>query len=180
MSELNPKIIRHTLDSGLEIEASPLSMLTYQAIRAAAFEKFPDPDGAAYRLPIENAAIEGDTRPPEDNPEYVILLDKARTDRAWYITNAVLEIACGFEDRKQELINQFAAQRKRIAKFAALPSDEWEATLRHCIFINDLEPRLILDAVLGQVPLTQDEVSDGLGRYFRIVIQGQAAIKLAG
>jgi hypothetical protein len=180
MDELNPKIIRHTLDSGLEIEASPLSMLTYQAIRAAAFEKFPDPDGTTYRLPIENAAIEGDTRPPEDNPEYVVLLDKARTDRAWYITNAILEIACGFEERRQELIERFAAQRKRIAKYAELPKDEWEATLRHCIFVNDLEPRLILDAVLGQVPLTQDEVGDGLKRYFRIVIQGQAVARLVG
>lgn len=161
-----PKLVKYTADSGVELHVQPLSPFTFRAIRQKAFEKFPDPDEGPYRLPIPNAAIEGDTMPAKDNPAYARAVHEQAARRSDYITVALLALACDPTPNKDELVKQFEDQLLALQRWAALPEDDWEAALLHCILIGKDDPGHISDIANQNAPLTEVEIENGI-RFFR-------------
>lgn len=178
MSE--PKIIRHTFDSGVDAFIHPVSPFTFRAIRLAAVEKFPYPDETPYRKPIENAAVEGTLTDALDDPEYARLCAEIDIKRSEYIRDAMMDIALEFPEGREALIQQFALKRERLKMWVKLPEDDWQATLWHCVLTGTTEAALVIDIAQQALPLTQEEVVQGTARYFRLAVQGQAAGSLVG
>lgn len=165
-----PKIIRHTFDSGVEAIIHPVSPFTFRAIRVKAAERFPYPDPEPYRKPVEHG-VPGLMSRPEDDEDYKRLCAEADNQRGTYFTEALLDLALEFPVGRDALIERFAAQRKSLAEWVTLPEDDWEATLKHCILIGTNEPQLIADIAMQAAPLTQEEVAEGATSFFRLDLQ---------
>lgn len=177
MSE--PKIIRHTFDSGVDAFIHPVSPFTFRAVRQSAVEQYPYPDETPYRFPVENAAIEGTLTEARDSEEFQRLCAEVDEKRNTYIREALMDIALEFPDGREALIRQFAGKRERLKMWIKLPEDDWLATLWHCILTGTTEAALVIDIAQQSLPLSQEEVVQGTARYFRLAIQGQTAGALA-
>jgi hypothetical protein len=173
-----PIIRRVLLDSGVEVDIPPLSPHAYAKILLKAEALFPPPDEEDFRKPIPNAAIEGDTFIDKDDPVYKERLEVARKQQSEYIAKALQEISLEFPDGKEALIARFADKIARLRKFVDLPEDEWEATFLYGVISSVADHETILFAAQNALPLTGEEIADGL-RIFRYQVSGQRPGRLA-
>ena len=179
MSE--PKIIKYVTDStGEELWVQPVSPFTFRGIRARAYERYPDPDDAPYERPMPNAALPGEMIPGRENPEWLKAAQVQARLRTDVISEALIILACDATPNKDVLIKKYANQLNIIRQLAKTPPDEWEATLLHCILLGKNEPGYISEIASDELPLTQDEVVEGVGRFFRLQLQRPSAVKLVG
>lgn len=179
MSE--PKIIKYVTDStGEELWVQPVSPFTFRGIRARAYERYPDPDDAPYERPMPNAALPGEMIPGRENPEWLKAAQIQARLRTDAISEALIILACDATPNKSALVSKYANQRATLSKYVAMPDDKWESTLLHCILLGKNEPGYISEIASDELPLTQDEVVEGVAAFFRPTLQRQAAVKLAG
>lgn len=172
-------IVREVLtDSGVLVRVTPLSPHALAKIRQKAIELFPFPDEEAFRKPLPNAAVEGDTFIDRDDPEYKRLFAEAVEKQTHYLTRALRETSLEFPDGKDELIERFAGKIEALREFIDLPEDPWEATFWHAIIGSAADHETLIWAAENALPLTGEEVADGL-RLFRYTVQGQRPRRLA-
>lgn len=170
------KRIRYLLDSGIEALVTPLSAFTVKALRdrAVTVHPDPDPDDTRYRVSAEDLP-DGVTLPPggiagTETIEWQQDKRDAETAQSEWLMFAVIDLAVDFGDR-DALVAQLANEREKLARYIDLPSDEWQATLRHCVLLSPNEAPDLFRIAAGQMALTEDEVAEGV-RYFRPVLQG--------
>lgn len=173
-----PIIRRVLLDSGVEVDLPPVSPHAYAKILLKAEEVYPTPDEEEYRKSIPNAAIDGDTFIDRDDPEYKERFEQARKKQSEYIALALQEISLEFPDGKDALIERFAPKIASMRKYIDLPEDEWEATFLYGVIGSVADHETILFAAQNALPLTGEEVAEGL-RIFRYQVQGQRPGRLA-
>lgn len=160
------------LDSGVVVRSTTLSPHAFAKIRQRAEALFPNPNEEDFRKPIPNAAIEGDTYIDKDDPEYLRLTEAAVKGRTEFITRALRETTLDFPDGKEALIERFASKVAALREFIDLPEDEWEATFWHCIIGSAADHETLIWAAENALPLTGEEIADGL-RLFRYSVQGE-------
>lgn len=171
MSETGKKVILIDLDSGEQVYAAPISPLIINAILRQSEAEFPYPDETPYRLPLENAAIPGDTLPATENPAYQKLMAEVTTERRKYQNDAV--IFASVTDAplgKETLIAKYAGDVENMRAIVPLPENPWQATL-NLLVASKQDYMLVIKAATEDLPLTPDEVRDGM-RIFRPQIQG--------
>lgn len=174
MSE--PTIVKYIAQStGIELWINPVSPFTFRAIRRKASEKYPDPDEAPFRLLIPNSAIEGERMPAKDNPEFVQLVTEQQKRRNSFVSEAVIVLACDPTPNKADLIARFAGQLIPMTQWLDLPEDAWTATLLHGILRGSSEPDEVSDLASEKLPLTPDEVQEGVAQFFRPDVSRKAA-----
>lgn len=173
-----PIVRRVLLDSGVEVDIPPLSPHAYAKILLKAEALYPPPDEEEFRKPVPNAAIEGDTFIDKDDPLYKERLEEAKKKQSEYIAKALQEISLEFPDGKEALIARFATKIAAMRKFIDLPKDDWEATFLYGVISSVADHETILFAAQNALPLTGEEIADGL-RIFRYQVQGQRPGRLA-
>lgn len=179
MSELGKKVVLIDLDSGEQIYAAPISPLIINAIVRQSEVEYPYPDDAPYRLPLENAAIPGDTLPASENPSYRALMKSVEVERAKYQNISV--VLASVNDAplgKDTLIAKYADDVETMRAIVPLPENAWHATLYLLIASRD-DQMLVVNAATSSLPLTSEEVRDGM-RIFRPQVQGSGNRVVSG
>lgn len=177
--ERSGPIVRELLlDSGVVVLIPPLSPIAYGKLLLKAAEEYPLPNEEEFRKPVPNAAIEGDTFIDKDDPIYKERLDLAKKKQSEYIAKVLQEVSLEFPDGKDVLIARFADKIKGLRKFIDLPEDEWEATFLYGIISSIADHETILFAAQNALPLTEEEIADGL-RIFRYQVQGKRPGRVA-
>lgn len=141
---------------------------------------YPDPDPKAYERPMPNAAIEGEMIPGDEHPEWIKLRGIQAQKQVRYINEAVIILACSQTPGKEDLILRFEGRLFEVARWVDLPESEWDATLLYAILSGKNEPEIVSNIASGDMPLTQDEVIEGVAQFFRPVLPGKAVTVLAG
>lgn len=174
------KVTRLPLDCGLVAHVEPLPYFVLKGIRRQADKLYPDPPEEPYRLPFPESAIPDDYKPATENPEYIRLVNEATIKRSEYIMRSTILLSVDFEEDQKTLTADYAARREQVAQFVDdLPGDDWEATLLHCIIGDNVETSAIYNIAIGQEPLTQEEVHEGV-RWFRRDLPKPANRRLVG
>lgn len=165
-------VIEVELFSGEVAYVTPLSPFTYQALRDAASEEYPDIDTTPFQKPVPDSPPElGLTVLDEKNPELTRLRVDLQEKRMAYIRKAAYDLNVCFELERTALIKKYEAYLHGLAKYVTLPDDQWEATFTHAL-ISRLDDQLILDRMLfGNTALEGGEIQNGM-RVFRPKVQG--------
>ena len=170
----DPTIIRDEVlvehENGIKVFVTPPPPYVVLGMQAKIEADFPYPDGDLYRLPMEHAAIEGKTLPPEENPEYRALLvdvDKARKDVR--IIRLIAAAISRTEPAKEDLIAQYeanyGADLDRWQGYGYVEADPWHRTI-HGLLLTSLSWINKYMALVNQTaPLTMPEVIEGVHQF---------------
>lgn len=175
-----PKCVEIMLDSGVKVYVTPLSRYQLTALQAAARERYPCPDKAAYTLPMpEGVGIPGAMIPAEDNDEYQTLYSEAERLQSEFILTAMMDMCVTFADFKsrEEVVGYFAAFIAQQRQWMTLPDDEWLATWRFAVVRSASDEELITAVVKDLLPITEVEITDEM-RLFRPSVSWQAVRRL--
>lgn len=171
----DPKFVKYVADStGVELYVQPVSPFTFRAIRQKALALYPDPDPKPFERPMPNAALEGDMIPGTEHPEWGKLSEAQNRLRSNFVTQSLMIVACAQTPNKQALIERFQDEIEAIRQIVPIPENAWEATLLHGILKGQREPGEITDLASENLPLTPDEVVEGVARFFRYTVPRKA------
>lgn len=185
-----PVVIIYEAQSGVNFHITPLSLPTLRAIQSKAKDKFPHPDKRPYQQPEENAFVEGQLTPAEDNPDYVAACADVDAERGQWVDRTIFNFAvrCPKYPTKEAMVAGYRVQLDALREIANLPDDDYEAVLFHLVLTwNQLatnsENKLvtsgsdyarIIQLAIQTVALTPDEVTAGI-RFFRPVVSRRGA-----
>lgn len=177
-----PAVVVYEAQSGVIFYITPINLATLRAIQLKAADMFSYPDQHPYQQLEENAAVEGQLTPAEDNPAYIKDCQAVDGQRTQWADRAIFDYAVRMPKypTRIDLIAAFAEQLARLRTIALLPEDDYEAVLFHIVLTwnqpaRDADDRLtvtsteygrILQLAIQTVALTPDEVTAGV-RFFR-------------
>lgn len=175
MSDLTEKLYETPLDSGELVWIKPLSPLTYQALLNEARRLFPEPNPAEYQRPLQNAFVEGLLEPPEQNPDYVEALRKARVDQINWIYEAVIRLGVVVDtpEGKEATIARYAAQLAAVRKYTKVEEDDWLATVLYCLISTRQDNQVIVE--VAREVLTREEIRNAVRSFRRPVQRSRSA-----
>ncbi len=177
-----PSIVVYETQSGVIAHVTPLSLPTLRAIQLKAKDEFPYPDPRPYQVPEENAFVETQLTPAEDNPDYVAACHAVDNQRKQWLDRAVFDYAVHFPKypTPRALVDGFRERLDALRKIAVLPEDDYEAVLFHLVLTwnqvgitpqgelreTNTEYARLIQLAIQTVALTPDEVTAGV-RFFR-------------
>ena len=180
-SEGRPAVIQYECYSGVMAHITPLNIPTLKAIQQKAKLKFPYPDKAPYQVEQENAFVEGQLTPAEENPDYVAECQRIDHERALWVDRAIFDWCVTFPQfpTHEDMVTHFAPKLKLLREIAELPEDDYEATLFHLVMTwnqPDYKDKQLASGVseynrmvqlaIQIIALTPAEVTAGI-RFFR-------------
>lgn len=162
------KIIEFYLDSGQLVHVTPLSIYHLKALRDRAASLFPYPDEDEFEQPVdpERSIFPDEVIPATQNPAYQAAMREIDRQRSDWINEQCIDLTADFGATKDELIEQYAPERERLAAVMDLPEDEWEATFNYCIIRTNEDRVMLVHAAINNILLTEEEVREGV-RLFR-------------
>jgi hypothetical protein len=142
---------------------------------------YPPPDEEAYRKPLPNAAVEGDTFIDKSDPEFIRLTAEARQNQANHFAAAVRDLCLSWPRGKEQLIEDYREKIATMRTLIELPDDPWEATFWYAIVASPADNETIVAAALSVLPVSMTEVIEGENglRIFRYKVQGKRPTELA-
>lgn len=169
LQDIQPNVIRIDLFSGVIVDITPVHLLVYRAIEAAAEDKFKDPK--VPMMELENAVT---PQPDRNDPAYLAELAQVQKDRSLYIFDRLRELCLSFPQGKENILRMFADKLRILRNAATIePSlDDWQVCFKYLIVTDDHEWGLLNDGLIKGYPLTQEEI-DGASRIFRPTVQGK-------
>jgi hypothetical protein len=172
-------IVREVLlDSGVVVRITPLSPHAYAKVQQRAVELHPGPDEENFRKPVPNAAIDGDTFIDKQDPLYLEQVAEANKAQTAFVSKVLQETSLEFPDGKDALIERFADKIATLRKFIDAPEDEWEATFLYGVIGSVADHETIVWAAQNALPLTGEEIVEGL-RIFRYHVSGKRPGRVA-
>jgi len=178
------RIIHETM-SGVVVHITPINLPTLRAIQLRAEKVFPDPDPTPFQHPEENAFDPSQMTRAEDDPQYMELLNKTKSDRARWVDKAIFTYCATFPDypTSKSLIDRYYGDLTVLRSFAELPEDDYEAIVYHIVLNGNkvgvdqsgqLTPTSsdfskIVQLAIQVIALTPDEVVEGI-KFFRAKI----------
>lgn len=181
MTASGPVVVGYETMSGVMIHVTPLSVFTINAIHERSADEYPYPDPKPYEKPLENAADRSIKAPAMDDPEYKALCKAVDEERMAWRVRVSIDLACEYPafDSREAMMAYFRPKLEKIRLAAALPDDEWQAVLMHCVFTGRHDRQTVINIATQdeRLPLTPAEVVEGI-RFFRLELQGPARRRL--
>lgn len=175
----HPKQAIYELKSGHEVTVTPLTGLYIKVLEVQAAKLHPAPDPEPFRKPLTSKLGGSGKTDAKDNPNYEAALKANDALIRHSLMGLVLDAAVAHPD-KDVLIERHAPHIPQFREVTAgniraVFVTDWVCVLFMILADDGKEIGALYDLALGNTPLSEGEISDGLS-YFRSVALRQSDV----